>query len=304
MYTQHFFELTEKGEREIRLCMLSLSGDAQLILPLFSPSSTIDEVVAMLPPVVRSGVVEIVGQLLAAGYIVQRDTALSPITPPPAGEASYTAMPAMDFYSDAELPNSPVGRLLESINGIKPDVAKTNLVLRGMVEYALSHPEPEQPSGGRAAATISNSGTMLETLRELVFFDNFTAAELSEVAYIVLWHEREKNQLILREGDTVNSFFVLLNGAAAVLKEQSPIGLIQQGESFGEFAYIMGEQARHTADVIAKSYVEFLEFPADKLKLATPQVRLQFASAFARVQTQRLICANEQIVSLLADKYR
>ncbi|MDO9053054.1 MAG: cyclic nucleotide-binding domain-containing protein [Gallionella sp.] len=304
MFKQLVFGLTEKGEREIRLCMLSLSGDAQLILPLFGKSSTVDKVVAMLPPIARSGVPVIVSQLLAAGYIVQQDTVLSPNTPRPAGEASYTAMPVMDFYSDAEMPNSQVGRLLESINGIKPDVAETNLVLRGMVEYALSHPEPEKPSGGCAAVTTSNSGTMLETLRELVFFNDFTAAELSEVAYIVLWHEREKNQLILREGEVVNSFFVLLNGTAAVLKEQSPIGLIQQGESFGEFAYIMGEQASHTADVIAKSYVEFLEFPTDKLKLATPQVRLQFASAFARVQTQRLICANEQIVSLLADKYR
>lgn len=249
MFKQAVFELTEKGEREIRLCMLSLSGDAQLILPLFGKSSTVDEVVAMLPPIVHSSVPGIVSQLLAAGYLVQQEA----ISSDRRAEACYMATLDIDFQAD---------------------------------------------SGA------SGSLTMLETLRELAFFNAFTAAELSEVACIVLWHEREKNQLILREGEAVNSFFVLLNGAAAVLKEQSPIGLIQQGESFGEFAYIMGEQAGHTADVIAKSYVEFLEFPADKLELATPQVRLQFASAFARIQTQRLICANEQIVSLLADKYR
>ena len=214
------------------------------------------------------------------------------------------AMHGSEFQADSGALSSQAGSLLQSINGIKPDVAEINHTLRVMVEQALLHAEPEKPCGGRAAVATSSSVTMLETLRELAFFNAFTAAELSEVAYIVLWHEREKNQLILREGEAVNSFFVLLNGAAAVLKEQSPIGLIQQGESFGEFAYIMGEQARHTADVIAKSYVEFLEFPADKLELATPQVRLQFASAFARIQTQRLICANEQIVSLLANKYR
>ena len=56
MFKQLVFELTEKGEREIRLCMLSLSGDAQLILPLFGKGSTVDEVEAMLPPLVRSGV--------------------------------------------------------------------------------------------------------------------------------------------------------------------------------------------------------------------------------------------------------
>ncbi|MDO8351584.1 MAG: cyclic nucleotide-binding domain-containing protein [Gallionella sp.] len=251
VFKQLVFGLTEKGEREIRLCMLSLSGDAQLILPLFGKSSTVDEVVDMLPPIVRSGVTGVVSQLLAAGYIVQQEAIRSDARAQ--GEACYAVMLDIDFQAD---------------------------------------------SGA------SSSLTMLETLRELAFFNAFTAAELSEVARIVLWHEREKNQLILREGEAVNSFFVLLNGAAAVLKEQSPIGLIQQGESFGEFAYIMGEQARRTADVIAKSYVEFLEFPADKLKLATPQVRLQFASAFARIQTQRLISANEQIVSLLADKYR
>lgn len=252
MFEQLVFGLTEKGEREIRLCMLSLSGDAQLVLPLFGKNSTVDEVVAMLPPIVRSGVPEIVSQLLAAGYIVQQEM-------------------------------------------MRSDVAEINSASWDRVEL-------EKPFCETVAT--SNSGTMLETLRELAFFNDFTAAELSEVSYIVLWHELEKNQLILREGEAVDSFFVLLNGAAAVLKDQSPIGVIQQGESFGEFAYIMGEQARHTADVIAKSYVEFLEFPADKLKLATPQVRLQFASAFARIQTQRLMSANEQIVSLLADKYR
>lgn len=249
---QFVFGLTEKGEREIRLCMLSLSGDAQLVLPLFGKNSTIDEVVAILPPIVRSSVAEIVGQLLAAGYIVQQEV-------------------------------------------VRSDVAEINPAPQDRVE--LEKPFCE-------TVVTSNSGTMLETLRELAFFNDFTAAELSEVSCIVSWHEREKNQLILREGEAVDSFFVLLNGAAAVLKDQSPVGVIQQGESFGEFAYIMGEQARHTADVIAKSYVEFLEFPADKLKLATPRVRFQFASAFARIQTQRLMSANEQIVSLLADKYR
>ena len=300
VFRQIIFELTEKGEREIRLCMLSLSGNAQLILPLFGKGSTVDEVVAMLPPIVRSGVPGIVSQLQAAGYIVQQEALLSDAR----GEACNVAMPGIDFQADSGALSSQAGSLLQSINGIKPDVAEINHTLRVMVEQALLHAEPEKPCGGRAAVATSSSVTMLETLRELAFFNAFTAAELSEVAYIVLWHEREKNQLILREGEAVNSFFVLLNGAAAVLKEQSPIGLIQQGESFGEFAYIMGEQARHTADVIAKSYVEFLEFPADKLELATPQVRLQFASAFARIQTQRLICANEQIVSLLANKYR
>lgn len=255
MFEQLVFGLTEKGEREIRLCMLSLSGDAQLVLPLFGKNSTVDEVVAMLPPIVRSSVAEIVGQLLAAGYIVQQEV-------------------------------------------VRSDVAEIKPAPRDRVELTQS-----EQTFCETVAT-SNSGTMLETLRELAFFNDFTAAELSEVSDIVLWHEREKNQLILREGEAVDSFFVLLNGAAAVLKDQSPVGVIQQGESFGEFAYIMGEQARHTADVIAKSYVEFLEFPADKLKLATPPVRFQFASAFARIQTQRLMSANEQIVSLLADKYR
>lgn len=173
-----------------------------------------------------------------------------------------------------------------------------------MVEQALLQAEQEKLPGQLEMVEAARSSPMFGMLRELSFFKDFSAAELAEVLPIGVWHEREKNQAVVREGDAANSFFVMMSGSAGVLKRERLIYLLRRGGSFGELAYLQGEQATHNADVIAKSHIEFLEFSTGKLGQSSLEVRFQFATAFAYSQTRHLVRANKQIVNLLTDEYK
>jgi len=173
-----------------------------------------------------------------------------------------------------------------------------------MVEQALLQAEQEKLPGQLEMVEAARSSPMFEMLRELSFFKDFSAAELAEVLPIGVWHEREKNQAVVREGDAADSFFVMMSGLVGVLKRERLIYLLRRGGSFGELSYLPGEQATHYADVIAKSHIEFLEFSTGKLEQSSLAVRFQFAAAFAHSQTRHLVRANKQIVNLLADEYK
>lgn len=171
-----------------------------------------------------------------------------------------------------------------------------------MLEHELLQAEQDKLTEQEERLAAARLSPIYETLRELIFFKDFSDAELAEVLHIGVWHEREKSEAILHEGDEANSFYVMMSGSAGVFKREKLIGLVQAGENFGEFAYLMGDQSRRYADVIAKSHVEYLEFSVVELKHATLEVRFQFAVALACCQTRRLLRANGQIINLLVDE--
>lgn len=112
----------------------------------------------------------------------------------------------------------------------------------------------------------------------------------------------DEHEALIQEGDKAESFYVMLSGLAGVFKRDRLIGLVQSGESFGEFSFLMGNDETHHADVIARSHVEFMGFSTEKMENISVEARLQFAAAFSRCQTRRLVCANEQIVNLLTNE--
>jgi membrane protein len=70
-------------------------------------------------------------------------------------------------------------------------------------------------------------------------------------------------ETIIREGDTTQTTYFLYAGRAAVYKDGPDgarrIGTLEEGELFGEMAYLLGE--RRTASVIAETDVTVLELP-------------------------------------------
>lgn len=187
---------------------------------------------------------------------------------------------------------------------IKQMEQEMNLTISMMVEHALTQNEQEKLSKQKEMVESARLSPMYEALRELAFFKGFLDEELAEVLHVGIWHEKQKDEIILREGDHAGPFFVMLNGVANVIKRNRLIGQIRSGESFGEFAYIMGEQGVRHNDVVAKTQVEFMEFATERLDNASLEVRYKLAAAFAECQTRRLLRADELIVQLLADKYK
>lgn len=316
-----------------------MSGDARLILPLFGNGMTLVEVADKLPPSARAGCDATIKGLLSAGYIAQRADVRSPVghvdnavavmvgrRAEPAPQAPDQAEPCLDFTrkspafhevttgADA-LPNqfgSPEA-MREEIESRSQRLASERISqyeqemsnsLAQMAGYELLQAEQEKLARQNKMVETARLSPVYETLRGLEFFRDFSETDMAEVLKIGVWSEREEHEFLLHEDDQAESFYVLISGMAGLFKRDRLIGLVQGGESFGEFSLRKDEEATHHADVISRSHVEFMGFSHERLGQTSLEVRLQFAAAFSRCQTRRLVCANEQIVNFLADEHK
>lgn len=329
---QTIFELTEKGRHEVSTGMRpggGVTGDARFVLPLLDEGLTFADVVKKLSPSVRACCVATVNNLLAGGYIAAQPEQVSSVQPfatsnePPAEEHILSVVEedeGLDFTGtfpaltpanqeadkllplvvaeslDAEIENRSHKLAIEKIRQLEQDMNNT---LVQMAEHEVLRAEQERLTRQQAMVESARLSPIYENLRALVFFKNFSDAELAEVLHIGAWREMNEQDVLLHEGDPAESFYVMLRGFAGVFKRERLIGLVQSGESFGEFSFLMGDTGTRHADVIARSHVEFMEFSSGKLEETSLETRLQFATAFSRCQIRRLVCADEQIVNLL-----
>lgn len=75
------------------------------------------------------------------------------------------------------------------------------------------------------------------------------------------------NELLLRDGDTAESVFLVKSGRLKAYKNEGPkevvLGQINAGEFVGEMAYIQGEA--RSANVVSVTECELIEIPIDSL---------------------------------------
>ncbi|HSD60984.1 MAG TPA: serine/threonine-protein kinase [Burkholderiales bacterium] len=151
-------------------------------------------------------------------------------------------------------------------------------------------------------STISDT-EKFDTLRGLAFFRNFTDVQLWDVLRVTRWHRFDPGTVILREGDTGDSFFILAHGEVKVTKQERLLTTLKSGECFGEMAYLAQERHfRRSADVVAiGDDVIAIEVNAGMLARASEQVRHQFNGAFLEILVDRLAMANLRLSHLLAE---
>jgi len=218
---------------------------------------------------------------------------------PPQADAENIAQLIANESLEDEIESRSQKLAVEKIKQFEQDMNNT---LARVAEHEALKVEQEKITRQQEMVESARLSPIYENLRGLVFFNDFSDAELAEVLHIGVWSENNEQDVLVHEGDNADSFFVMLSGLAGVFKRERLIGLVQSGESFGEFSFLMGEEEIRHADVIARSHVEFMGFSTDKINQATQEVRLRFAAAFARCQTRRLVCANEQIINLLTSE--
>ncbi len=141
-----------------------------------------------------------------------------------------------------------------------------------------------------------------ETLRNLIFFKNFSDVELWEVLRVTEWHKVPESEYILREGASGRSFYILAQGVVQVLKQGKLLGLLCRGDCFGEMAHLGEDDFIRNSDVIAGSEVVLIEIDPDALLHATAGCRFQFGDAFLHLLVKRLAVANERISVLLTEQ--
>jgi CRP-like cAMP-binding protein len=121
-------------------------------------------------------------------------------------------------------------------------------------------------------------------LRQLQLFDSLSDEELEQLSAWFEVRSVEAGRRLAMEGASGYSFFVILEGTAAVTRDGQMIRILEPGDFFGEVAIL--DSGRRTADVVATSPMKLVAmFGAEFRQLQTqfPEVAQRIeASATAR----------------------
>jgi CRP-like cAMP-binding protein len=120
-------------------------------------------------------------------------------------------------------------------------------------------------------------------------------AEFWELAGAGKWSRIAKGRAIVREDTPGASFFFLAKGQAKVTRQGRLLNMINEGECFGEMAFIRGgEEPRH-ATVEAMTDVVLAEYEPVTLENMSLAAQLHLTRALVRNTVERLALANTRI---------
>jgi len=145
--------------------------------------------------------------------------------------------------------------------------------------------------GARKAQEFADSDRF-ETLRRLPFFENFSDAELWEVARISTWRHAPAGEALMKEGEPGDYFCILAQGEVRVTKHGKLLNVLRAGEPFGEMAYLSRKEHARGADVTVGSDASIISVPTHRLNQASESCRHKFDRAFMEILVERLSLAN------------
>ena len=148
-----------------------------------------------------------------------------------------------------------------------------------------------QHFGARKAQEFADSDRF-ETLRRLPFFQNFSDAELWEVARISTWRHAPAGEALMKEGEPGDYFCILAQGEVKISKHGKLLNVLRAGEPFGEMAYLSRQEHARGADVTVAAEASIISVPTRRLDQASESCRHKFDRAFMEILVERLSNAN------------
>lgn len=122
-----------------------------------------------------------------------------------------------------------------------------------------------------------------EKLSQLALFADLPHPQVEALAHTFEEQVFSEGQRVLRDGLSGSSFYVILDGEAAVVIDGQERSRLGRGEFFGEISALTGGPP--SADVIAATMLRTLVIPANELEqflLERPSVMLRMLQAEAR----------------------
>jgi serine/threonine protein kinase len=187
--------------------------------------------------------------------------------------------------------------------GIPPELDR--IVLRMFAR----NPEDRYPSWTALEQEIANLGHFgiaphdvsdtekFLALRAMVSLHELPDPEIWELIQTSKWSKLSAHEVVLREGTSGNSMYILASGSMQVTREGRYLNVIGPGEFFGEMAYIQrGSHRQATLETTSDSVV--VEFPFAELEKLSASCELHFVKALLNSMTDRLIEADIRIVHM------
>jgi len=178
-----------------------------------------------------------------------------------------------------------------------------SVVLRAMAKK----PEHRYPSWAEFAAELSRvvqqtlpSGVVPDSekyvaLRKVEMLAALSDTEFWELARAGDWARVGPDQTIVTENAKGKSFYFIGRGQARVTRQGRLLNMINEGECFGEMAYIRGGEVPRNATVDSVTELLLAKFRPDAFSKMSVGAQLYLTRALARNLADRLELANTRI---------
>jgi serine/threonine protein kinase len=133
-----------------------------------------------------------------------------------------------------------------------------------------------------------------KTLRYLAFFKDFSDEQITEVVNASEWKDFEKGNVIVTEGEPETSFYIIAKGGVEVVKNDKVVGLMKQGDCFGEIAFLT-HQPRN-ATIMARTEVSLMSVSASLMEQASTETQIRYYRIFLENLISRLSQATDKLV--------
>ncbi len=133
-----------------------------------------------------------------------------------------------------------------------------------------------------------------KTLRFLAFFKDFSDDEITEVVNASEWKEYEKGEIIVTEGEQETAFYIIAKGGVEVVKDGRVVGMMKQGDCFGEIAFLT--QQPRNATIVARTDVSLMSVSNSLMEQASTETQLRYYRIFLENLIARLSQATDKLV--------
>lgn len=130
-------------------------------------------------------------------------------------------------------------------------------------------------------------------IRNMSFFKSFTDSELWEIVGAVSVREFISGADIITEGALEETFYIIIEGQAVMLKGDNQIGTLQKGDCFGEMGYLA--KSKNSATIKAVSNLKLLEVNNYAIEESSTGCQLRFNKIFLKRIIERLSKVNVEL---------
>ena len=197
------------------------------------------------------------------------------------------------------------------IKGIEEEKAETQDPVQPEPHIVNEPPEDSATNSAPEGAAVEKKILSEEDekkimiMRSVPFFRPFTEKELSVILDTSRWLRCSPGDIVVKEGDTEHSFYIILKGSIRIQKKvgmagmKKPISFLKKGQCFGEMSVITGQP--RSADAVAEEETFALKIDADTLNEETDSfdfrsMQFNFYKIFSDILAKRLAMTNQMLV--------